>query len=67
MISSFHIVTHSYSSCLFLCALAGTMVLFVSKPITFYEVVQLLYEITVLNYLFGGWSILYDISQLMKI
>ena len=51
MIFSFHIVTHSYSSCLFLCALAGTMVLFVSKPITFYEVVQLLYEVTVLNYL----------------
>ena len=51
MISSFHIVTHSYSSCLFLCALAGPMVLFVSKPITFYEVVQLLYEVTVLNYL----------------
>ena len=51
MISSFHIVTHSYSSYLFLCALAGTMVLFVSKPITFYEVVHLLYVVTVLNYL----------------
>ena len=48
MISSFHIVTHSYSSCQFLCALAGTMVLFVSKPITFYD---LLYEVMVLNYL----------------
>ena len=27
------------------------MVLFVSKPIAVYEVVQLLYEVTVLNYL----------------
>ena len=51
MISSFHIVTHSYSSCLSLCAVAGTMVLFVPKPITFYELAQLLYEVMVLNYL----------------
>ena len=51
MIFSFHIVTHSYSSCLSLCALDGTMVLFVSKLITFYELVQLLYEVMVLNYL----------------
>ena len=35
----FYIVTHSYSSCLFLCALVDAMVLFVvTKPITFDEV-----------------------------
>ena len=38
----FHIVTCSYSSHLFLCALADAMVLFVSKPIGFDEVDYLL-------------------------
>ena len=44
----FHIVTCSYSSRLFLCGLADAKVFFVSKPITFHEVDQLLYEVTVL-------------------
>ena len=48
LVVEFHIVTRSYSSHLFLCALADAMVLFVSKPITFDEVDQLLYEVTVL-------------------